>query len=249
MNKKRFLHLMVVIMATLFYVSFVSCGGDDDDDIIDTTPISLLAGKDKVIQGADTISSSNRFVAYGNKDVVHAWHVGETSLLVNGKKTITIKVLPVYRLYDDPICNWGCDMNYVKNNQKEGMINSKSTNDLLVYDDAGAASNLVYSFENGKLKGVTAFVSTKYTSQYSSYLAERFLMLPYYKGENTYFIGADDIDVEKATTVATLQIYNLNYLATVYLPAKDYIKSTRLGDYINSFSENTTKLIEELLMR
>ena len=97
-----------VMMSLMLCSGFASCGNDDEDDSIDTKPISLYAGSEKDIQGADSIQSSNKFVAYGKGNVVHAFHVGETTLLVNGKKTISISVLPQYHLYDDPVCNWGC---------------------------------------------------------------------------------------------------------------------------------------------
>ena len=98
--KKTFRLLGVAILAVMSF-GITSCGGDDDDekdDGIDTTPITLIAGKDKTIQGADTISSSNKFVAYATKNTVHGWHVGEAALKVNGKKTISITVLPQYYL-------------------------------------------------------------------------------------------------------------------------------------------------------
>lgn len=244
MNKKYLLHLIAIIMVTVLNVSLLSCGSDNDDDDIDITPISLIAGDDKTIQGADTISSSNRFVAYGKGNVVHGWHVGEASLVVNGKKRVPIKVLPKYHLYDDPICNWGCDINYVKANQKQGVLSGKSTNTLLAYENAGAASILSYTFENGKLKSILAIVSTNHASQYGSYLAERYLMLPYYEGENTYFIGANGTDLDNATTAVIMQVYSISQLVTLYLPAQDYSTRTSRGqidiekiakEYINQF--------------
>lgn len=243
MRKKNLFYLVTIVMVTMLSVGFVSCGGDDDEEAsIDVTPISLFAGNDKTIQGADTITSSNRYVAYAKGNVVHGWHVGETTLLVNGKKTIPITVSPKYYLYDNPVCKWECNMDYVKNNQKEGALSSKSTNTMLLYEDAGAASILAYNFENGKLKSVLAVVSTKHASEYGSYLAERFLMLPYYKGEDTYFVGADAIDLDDASTVVMMEIYSVNQLVTVYMPAKDY--STRSAQSTGSIKEKALKLIE-----
>ena len=66
--KKNYFYLLGIALVTMLSVSFVSCGKDkeeDKDDMIDTTPISLAVGSEKIITGADTISSSNRFVAYG----------------------------------------------------------------------------------------------------------------------------------------------------------------------------------------
>lgn len=226
MKKINYWSMLAIMMVALLSVGLTSCSDDDEEDNIDTTPIKMYAGEEKTIQGADTISSSKEFVAYGAKNVVHGWHVGEASLVVNGKKTIPVSVLPQYHLYDDPVCNWGCDMNFVKNHQKQGKLSSKSSSTNIGYENAGAASLLSYNFENGKLKAVVALVSTNHTSQYASYLSERYLMLPYYSGEDTYFIGADDVKLEDANTVVVMQVYNANYLVTVYMPAKDYTSSS-----------------------
>lgn len=70
--KKTFRVLGVALLAVISF-GLTACSSDDDDekdDGIDTTPITLIAGKDKTIQGADTISSSNKFVAYATKNTV-----------------------------------------------------------------------------------------------------------------------------------------------------------------------------------
>ena len=242
---KKTFRLFGLLMVAVIDFGMTACGSDDEDDGIDTSPISLIAGKDHLIEGADTISSSNKFVAYGSGSTLHAWHVGETSVMVNGKKTISVSVLPLYHLYDDPICEWGCSKEYVKSHQKQGTMNSKSTNDIIGYDDAGAATLLAYSFKNDKLTSAMAVVSTNHTSQYASYLAERYLMLPYYKGEDTYFIGADGLDQESAKTVVVLQVYNYKYLATLYMQAKDY--TTRSIMAVGADKSEALKLLESLM--
>ena len=215
--KKTFRFVGLMMMAVLSY-GMTACGGDDGDDNggIDTSPISLSSGKDKTIQGADTITSSNKFVAYANKNVVHGWHVGEATLVVNGKSSISISVLPNYHLYNDPICEWGCSMDYVKKNQKQGTLNSKSNDTVLAYDNAGGATLLAYTFENGKLKGVVAMVSTNHTSTLGDYLAERYLMIPLYEGENTYFAGMDGLEKESAKTFVYMDLYNTSTWSIVY---------------------------------
>lgn len=230
--KKNYFYLFGIALVTMLSLSFVACGSDDDDedDGVDTTPIRMAAGSEKTITGADTISSSNRFVAYGKKNTVNAWHVGETALLVNGKKTISLTVYPLYYLYDDPICEWGCSMDYVKAKQKEGTYNSKSTNEMLAYDDAGGATLLAYSFKNGKLNAVLAMVSTNHTSILGSYLAERYLMLPIYKGEKTYFAGIDAIDEEHANTFVLMEVYNTSYWMIYYTKYSDSSTSRSYTD-------------------
>lgn len=226
-----------------------SCGSDDgdDNDGIDTTPITILSDEEKTIAGASSISSSDDFVTLIKGNMVKGYHVGTAKLTVNGNKTIPVTVLPKYHLYDDPVCNWGCDANYVKNHQKQGTISSKSTNDMIAYENAGAASYLIYSFKNGVLSSVGAVVSTNYTSQYSSYLSERYMMMPYYKGEDTYFIGADALELEKANTVAVLQVYSSTQLITVYLPAKDYTRSA-YSDVAN-YEKNAKEILKRLNLK
>lgn len=226
--KKSYFYLLGIALVTMLSVSFVSCGKDkeeDKDDMIDTTPISLAVGSEKIITGADTISSSNRFVAYGTKNTVKAYHVGETSLLVNGKKTISISVYSTNYLYDNPVCEWGCSIDYVKSHQKEGTYSSKSTNEYLLYENAGGASQLVYVFENGALKSVLAMVSTNHTSTLASYLTDRYFMLPIYQGENTYFAGIDALDADNAKTFVYMDVYNTKFWSVLYM--KYDKKSTR----------------------
>lgn len=216
MNKKYYFMTAILFVLPLS-ICLLSCGDDsDDDDNIDTTPITLTAGKDKVIAGADTITSSNEFVAYATKNKVHGWHVGETSLLVNGKKTISIKVRPQYTLYNDPVCEWGCSVEYVKKNQAQGTINSKSTDELLAYDNAGGATLLAYSFKNGKLDAVMAVVSTNHTSTLGDYLAERYLMVPLYSGKDTYFAGMDGMDEDHAKTLVLMELYDTSNWLVYY---------------------------------
>ncbi len=241
MEKLNYWSVLFICGMTL---GLMACSSDDDeDDGVDTTPISMLAGNEKTISGADTITVANGFVAYSKGNKLTAWHVGETSLLVNGRKTISLTVNPVYHLYDDPICNWGCSISDVRSHQKQGTLNSKSDNKMLIYENAGAASMLGYSFENGKLKGVVAMVSTNHTSSYASYLAERYLMLPYYEGEDTYFIGADNISLDDANTVVVMQVYSTQYLSTVYMPASQF--STRSG----MCSYDSKSMIKDVLQK
>lgn len=219
----------LMLLAVFMSFGMIACGDDDDDADneagVDTNPISLIAGYEKTIQGADTISPSNEFVAYGKGGTVHAWHVGETELLVNGKKRIPIVVKPAYYLYNDPVLEWGCTIDHVKSLQKQGTLSSRSNDKTLYYENAGAASVMAYTFENGKLKNVVAVVSTNHTSQYASFLAERYLMLPLYEGEETYFMGIDGLKMESAKTVVLLQVYSVKYLAAVYGPVSE--QSTR----------------------
>ncbi|MBP3246552.1 MAG: hypothetical protein J6M36_01570 [Prevotella sp.] len=207
------LALMTVVCWCLF-----SCSSSSEDDSIDTTPITMYAGSDKTIEGADTISSLNKFVAYGSKNKIHGWHVGETTVTVNGKKNIQVTIAPKYNLYADPICEWGCSMDHVKKNQKQGSLNPKSTDAILAYNDAGGASLLAYYFKNGTLASVMAIVSSNHTSVLADYLSERYLILPYYQGKETYFAGIDGLDENHAKTMVLMQLRNVNEWDVYYAP-------------------------------
>ena len=109
--KKNYFYLLGIALVTMLSVIFVSCGKDkeeDKDDMIDTSPIRLAVGSEKIITGADTISSSNRFVAYGTKNTVKAYHVGETSLLVQKSGDTEIFIYPGYdfKVIDGLITNF-----------------------------------------------------------------------------------------------------------------------------------------------
>ncbi len=218
--KKSFLYLMSVMMVVMLSFGVTSCSSnDDDDDGVSTAPITIDAGEKTVIQGAKTISSLDEFVAYVDKDLsVEAFHVGETTLTVNSKKNIKITVTPKYDLYDGPILKWGCDQSYIKSNQKQGTLSSKSTSEGLFYTNVGKADAiLMYQFDSGKLKNVGAVLSTSYATAYANFLMERYLMLPYEKDNDTYFIGIDALEVEKAKSYVVLQVYDYATLIAVYM--------------------------------
>ena len=242
--KKYFINFLTSSIVALMSVSMLtSCSSDDknDDDGVSTAPITLGAGDQTVIVGAKTISVANEFVAYVTKDnTVAAFHIGKTDLTVNGKKNIELTVTPKYTLYDDPVTNWGCDQAYVKSNQKQGTLSPKSNAQNLVYDNVGKSRGIMYTFENGKLKSVGAVVSTSYTKEYANYLAERYMMLPIEKDNQTYFIGVDALTKEQAKTIVILQVYDYLNLIAVYLPVKDYNK-TRGVSNLNELIESAKK--------
>ena len=248
MKKITFWSMMMLMSLAL--PTMVACGNDNDDEeeerekeeMIDTTPISFYSDGKKVIAGADTIVSSNTYVVYAKGNEVFGYHIGEAELLVNNKKTIQVKVLPRHHIYDDPICKWGCDRNYVESNQKQGTL-VESTPERLEYHDVGNAMALYYYFNNNKLSGVATLVSTLYTTAYAEYFAERFLMLPDYEGENTYFVGIDALEEKSAKTAVVMEVYNDDYIMAMYMPVNEL--STRSPQIID-WAEEVKTIIENL---
>ncbi len=230
MKTKNYFYLLMMLFMCLAINT--SCGGDDDEDTpsIDTTPITVYPGTEKVIAGADTIDSSSKFVAYGKGNTVTAWHVGEANLVVNGGTRIPITVKPKYTLYDGPVCEWGCTQTNVRSKQKQGTVDeSRTSATRLVWTNAGAASLMAYTFENGKLKSAGVAISTNYAETYVSYLLERFIMAPFYSGDDAYFVGIDNTELETANTISVTKVYSAQYLMNVYMPAASYTRSS--ADY------------------
>jgi len=242
---KKFNALCMFMLATVALPLMMACGDDDEEESFDTTPINIYSNGEKTISGADTITSANKFIAYTKGNKVTAFHVGKTDLTVNGKYKISLSVLPLYHLYDDPILEWGCSVDYVKSHQKQGTLNSKSTDELLAYENAGGASILGYSFENGKLKSVGAFVSTSHTSTLADYLMERYLMEPYYQGAETYYIGMDGLTTEEANTALIMNVASSSMIQVTYASAKQ-LASTR-GESANNAHEGIKNKANELM--
>lgn len=245
--KKNLWYLMAIVIVVVFCGTTTSCSSsDDDNDGIDTSPISIYAGDTKTIMGAETITSQNEFVAYVTKDLsVRGYHVGETTLTVNEKKNIRITVNPKSTLYDDPVLKWGCDQSYVKNNQKQGTLSSKSDNEKLLYENVGkTGAYILYTFENGKMKSVGAVVSTAYTSEYATYLGERYFMLPYETQKDTYFIGIDAMSIEKAKSYVVLQVYTYTTLIAVYADPST-VKTRSEFDLLNYAEKVKKELMEK----
>ena len=241
---KNFFSFLGLFMLAVLSYGLSACGSDDDrvnpDDGINTKPISLVAGDKTTIIGASKIISRNEFVTKIVDNEVTGWHVGETTLFVNDKYNISITVKPKYTLYDDPICDWGCSPSTVKSKQKQGILKSSDTK-AITYQNAGAATVMMYNFENNKLVSVGVAISTKYLNDYAGFLKERFIWATTYSGEDTFFVGVDNIREEDAKTVVVTTVYNTEALMSIYMPASKYLTRS-----LNS-QENAMKGLVDLL--
>ncbi|GAA6529096.1 hypothetical protein LPYR103PRE_10690 [Segatella asaccharophila] len=204
-----------------------ACSGSDDDPGVDTSAITLYAGDSIAVSGATAITSSNQFLAYVTKqNQVKGFHIGQTSVTVNGKYNIPVAVKGKYSFYDDPIVNWGCDEAYVKARQSQGTLSSSSTSDYLIYNDAGKAEYIAYKFEDGKLVDVISKVNILYSSEFLSYLSERFVMTSFTSDGKTYVVGWDALKLSDATVIDMFSLYDTTYLLNVYMRPEDYDSSS-----------------------
>ena len=133
-------------------------------------------------------------------------------------------------------------------NQNQGVLSSKSDSQYLIYEDVGKSNAvLMYTFDNGKLKSIGAVVSTSFTSEYATYLSERYLMLPYETNKDTYFIGIDALDVDKANTYVVLQIYDYRTLIAIYMPPSSVKKTRSEFDLMNEVEKTKREIMAKSL--
>ena len=241
MKSKSLWSFLTLSLISICSFIMVSCGGgDDSSDIdIDTTPITLYVGSKSKVNKANSLKSENEFVALvdNQEKSIKGYHVGTTFVKVNEKYRIPVTVKGSYNTYDDLITEWGCSQANIKSKQKQGTLSSKSSSDNLLYEKVGKADIIGYSFENGKLASIIAFVSTTYLNNYTNYIAERYFMLPYEKDAKTYFIGGDALTLDDSKTIVVLEVYNTKYLSCVYMPASKYKSSSKsnINNYVNNF--------------
>ncbi len=236
--------LLFLIGSMLMCVTLLSCSSDDDNENkVNLSPISLYVDEETHVAGTSTLKSQNDFVAMTSGNTVKGFHVGETYVATDKNERIPVEVKGKYNTYQEPITEWGCNRSYVQGKQTQGTLSSRSDEKSLIYENVGHASMLMYSFEGNKLKSIGSVVSTSYTEEFASYLAERFLMTSYEKDNDTYFIGIDGLKVEDAKTAVVLQVYNSNYLIAVYMPVKDYSSSSK---QLRSSVLNATKLLKQM---
>ena len=224
MKKINFWSLFDIMIVTILCVGFVSCGDDDEDELVNMDSKTVYVGSKTSIDGARSVVSDNKFVALVSDDnSIEGWHVGKTTVTVNGKYKLPITVRGLYHFYDDPITNWGCSQSYVKQNQKQGTLNSKSDSKMLIYDNVGSATLLAYCFDEGKLFSIMTYVKTSYSSNFINYLTERYLVFPEEVASYSY-LGIDGVDFDNFNTAVMITVESTTYISALYA-SKDYVDS------------------------
>ena len=220
-EKSKIVKWMACACIALPAMSLVSCSSDDDEESINTSPITVYAGSTYNIEGdVNSAVSSNEFVAIVEKNKVTGNHVGEAYVTVNSKHKIPVTVRPKYLIMDDPITDWGASKATIKQKQTQGTL-KQDASDMLIYENCGDAEYMGYSFKNGKLAGIVVTIPMSKMTAYTNYLKERFAFIPE-QFENYTFFGFDAYTLEESTTVAALSIYDTQTLSCVYMPTADY---------------------------
>ena len=200
MKKILFFTMLALVMC------LASCSSSDGDLDVNTSPITLYTGDSIAVSGANSIESADSFVVFGKKNYVKGFHIGQTSVKVNGKYTIPVTIKGKSTFYDDPIINWGCSQDYIKANQLQGTLSPKSTSELLFYENVGKSTNLGYGFKNGSLVYVGTLVEDAYASDFFNYLLERFFFVPEDDNGRVCFFGVNALKANKATVEDVLEV-------------------------------------------
>lgn len=242
---KKFLFIMASVLP-LF--TFIGCSGDDNENKIDTTPISLYVGDSEKIEmdfvPTKTVSE-NDFIAKVEKDgTIEGEHVGATNIVIDDKYTISVEVKGKVTTYDDPITKWGCNSSYIKENQKQGTWSTTSDKETLVYENCGKADLLMYMMEGNKLTSVGVAIESKYASEMGEYLAERYFMIPYDLGDYTIG-GIDAYEAKNAKTFVAIRVYSIKYLMVLYIPYNE--KDTKTNSFI--YKDDLIKRMDNIANR
>ena len=211
-------YLISNAIATLLLLTFTNCGNDEKEDPdTDVDSIVLYVNKTKELGiTGDFLTSDNSFVASVSKEgIVTGNHIG-TTYINTKKKRIPTTVMGMYHLYDDPVLEWGCSQSTVRSKQKQGTL-SNVTETALTYKNAGSATAVGYTFENGKLKSVGVILEPRYASSISEHLMERYFMVPYVSGD-LMAMGYDTYDVENAKVSVGILVYGTNIVVMYINP-------------------------------
>ncbi len=215
--------IMKLGLLAAFAAVFVACSGSDDDKSgIDTSTRTISVGDSVKIDGAQTLVSADKFVAYANNQgYIKAFHVGQTTVTVNGSTKIPVVVKGVQTGFSDPVTVWGCSKSYVKQHHTVGSL-YKEDEDYVTYKSNGNIQAFLYSFEDSKLKAATTAVSLSNAVDYATYLSERYLPIDETDG---IYMFVDALSTSTCKTVVGFGYQSGHYMA-VFMDASSISSSS-----------------------
>lgn len=154
-----------------------SCGGDDEDEILNYSDIEMVAGDVYTISSGSGWTSTNENVATVSGRKISALRVG-TARIYNSVSNFEVTVEPNYYTYMEPYMQWGASRSSVKSYMKGYTIYADEYDQLSFYGKYKETLT-IYSFENSKLYmcGVACSANDVTAEELSYYLAERYIYL------------------------------------------------------------------------
>lgn len=249
MKKKLFSLLSILII-------FLGCK-EEVEYTLSPTSVSINAADTynlEVSPASDswTFETENKWITtVTSKGIITADRVGSTNIVVkntdnNYVAKCRVTVLPNYSMYKDPYLTLGVSKSTVKSFEKRALY-SEATDNLIYNGENATLTNLIYLFENTKLRSIGCIVPTSYSSLMGSFLAERYV----YLGESDDILIFVTPDFKIAIGASVVSIYswmiiymeNSETLQTANVQM-DNLLINKLGSKASLLLNNTFKNIE-----
>ena len=91
---------MALAIITVFSLTFISCGGDDDDDVVNKKPIMLYVGEETSVPETTNLESENNFVAFAtsNNKIKNVKALAQNNIkILLGINGFTFNSLPIVK--------------------------------------------------------------------------------------------------------------------------------------------------------
>lgn len=202
----------LLIILTIICSFLSACSSDDNDDKTKFGNVSIAAGENKVIKGADgtTWTSENKYIAEIENGTLKAHRVGETKL-ISSKGSFKVNVLPKYSYYKEPYMGWGVSTTSIKNNMK-GYTLVGETEKALMYNGKGIEAYVMYLLENSRLNSAAVFIPTSYSDEVVEFLNERYV----YGTKEDNYIGMISPDRKILVVITAQKLNSTIYYTVIY---------------------------------
>lgn len=216
-----------VIVLALLPLTFFACG-DDEVEPLTASDISISYQQELIVP--DNLYSGmvieNNFIASYSNGIVKGNHVGKTTAQLKKRGSINIQVKSTINSIKEISREWGTAKSLLINNSELGDFVKSSTSGADVYGAKSSNNKVVYmySFTNNVLSSSSLVVHKDYINELATYLKERFTLIDgnYLTGSGIRLAagGYDSNDVETATTIMAVTVYNENFYLVSFMPNK-----------------------------
>lgn len=213
-----------LLFSLLGFITLLSVSCSKESTPLTVSPEQITCYTDMTVQieatpseGATYAVADDFYAKVDDTGLVTARKVGKTEIHVsspNGAKTIPCTVIPKYTLCDDMTQYVGTSISSVISKFGTNYTSKTGTDGVTTYTYQNYNSYLTglgFSVKNGIVDNVLLAISTKYTSQFTDYLTERYSVVGM---QNDIFFF---LDHDKKVIIA-FTVYSYNMLTVMYYP-------------------------------
>ena len=156
-------------------------------------------------------STDDFYATVSSTGLVTANHIGSTPIILKNEEDETefiVSIVPLYYTYDEPKIKIG--------DSKESVLGvlgnpDNDSGDSFAYIDFSNNCGLMILFDNNKVSSYAVMVPTKYMSELTDFLIERYSVIGI-SGGDAYYINHDrDMGIVES-------VYNTSYIMVMYIP-------------------------------